>query len=760
MPATWEYDTQQSLFSQEDIEAMERGIAVEASAALRTGGTSLASGGAIRASQPPKRRVNPKRRTEDFGERIGGARKDLWRAHGLSPADMEGMTPEERAHLATKANVWPTPKYQELHDAGASRVHLWWEKRVRDALPTRPRRQSLEEDYVRLVSGARDAVRDAIAAGDISGMGDWLERAGYIERSGGFGSSTWSGRYLLTVSGELSGVDNRLLRAFTSCRSEDRLRREADGREFLFTDREKALHGWRFGTFDAQSDHLEHLGGRLYVNHGGMIRRLVLSPTADEDGHPREADFADGCTYAVSPAGTICQVADTRQACEELVVSRWLQNRAEAREDQRKRRKGKLKPPQLEHCERYGPKTGRPEHVVGQDFLDDYGIRGGQFGNWMSEQDRRFSLDMAWDAFHDMAVAWGIDDHDMSMGGKLGMAWGARGRTAALAHYEPYQKVINLTKMKGAGSLAHEMVHAFDDILGQDVGIGGCARKLNRSRLPEELRDLYDAMRVETLTGQDAVDRYQQEYDQRVRKYRADLDKITMRSDDPGLEARRKECVDALVRETCEAEPTDSLGITCRTPAWNALLAQQREAYERAGIPSRRTTMESASSLAWAQRERATIPEMAAKLGDAAAIGTLVRDTQFYSDAKAIDGSYTKAGHGYWSSDCEMLARAGAVITYDRLNALGIRDDYLVGHAPGQTVLTAHGTASTVPHGAERERIAKAMDRCVDALKRRGLLHDRPGQERHEHFTAVLDEDLVRAPEAEAASRQPPARHR
>lgn len=761
MPAPWEYDLQQSLFSQEDIEAMERGIAVEETAALRTGGSGKARGGALRASEPPRRRVNPKRRTQDFGERIEGARKDLWKARGLSLADLDGLTAEEREHLVTKATVWPTPKYRELHAEGVPRAHLWWEKRVRDALPTKPRKPSLEDDYIRLVSGARDAVWDAIAAGDISGMDGWLERSGYVERLGGFGASTWSGRFRLTTSGELSGVDNKLLRAFASCRSTERLEREADGREFLFTDREKALHGWRFETFDARNDRLERIDGRLYVCRGGLTRGPVKAPaTGDGEVGPREADFSDGCVYAITPAGTVTHVAPTRAECEDWVEGRWRRAQAAARDEQRRRRKGKLKPPQLEHCERYGPKTGRPEHVVGQDFIEDYGIRGGQFGNWMSEQDRRFSLDMAWDAFHDMALAWGIEDRDMSMGGKLGMAWGARGHTAALAHYEPYERVINLTKMKGAGSLAHEMVHAFDDILGKELGIGGCSRDLPASRLPAELRDLYDALTTVRLTGQDAVDRYRSEYDQRVRKYRSDLGKMTMRSEDPSLEARRKACIEALVSETCAAKPAGSLGTTCRTPAWDALLAQQRDAYEAVGMVSRRTTMERATNLAWAQRERASIPEMAAKLGDAEAIGTLVRDTRFYADAKAIDRSYSKAGHGYWSSNCELLARAGAAITHDRLSAMGIRDDYLAGHALGQTVLVEGGTASTVPDPKERERIAKAMDRCVDALKRRGLLHDRPAEERHEFFTAVLDEDLMRAPQAATAADQTPTRHR
>jgi hypothetical protein len=47
------------------------------------------------------------------------------------------------------------------------------------------------------------------------------------------------------------------------------------------------------------------------------------------------------------------------------------------------------------------------------------------------------------------------------------MAFGARGKARALAHYEPANKVINMTKYGGAGSLAHEWGHALDNIMQQ-----------------------------------------------------------------------------------------------------------------------------------------------------------------------------------------------------------------------------------------------------------------------------------------------------
>lgn len=64
-------------------------------------------------------------------------------------------------------------------------------------------------------------------------------------------------------------------------------------------------------------------------------------------------------------------------------------------------------------------------------------------------------------------------DRDISYQGTLSIAFGARGSGNAAAHYEPLHKVINLTKMHGAGSLAHEWWHGLDDSLGVKMGAGG-----------------------------------------------------------------------------------------------------------------------------------------------------------------------------------------------------------------------------------------------------------------------------------------------
>lgn len=101
-----------------------------------------------------------------------------------------------------------------------------------------------------------------------------------------------------------------------------------------------------------------------------------------------------------------------------------------------------------------------------KDFLDTFGFRAVEFGESMSQKERWKHLNFAYDSFMDLAEILNIKPENISLGGSLGLCFGSRGkggRHAPMAHYEPVKKVINLTRKMGAGCLAHEWFHAFDN---------------------------------------------------------------------------------------------------------------------------------------------------------------------------------------------------------------------------------------------------------------------------------------------------------
>ncbi|HFD0566331.1 TPA: LPD38 domain-containing protein [Salmonella enterica] len=117
------------------------------------------------------------------------------------------------------------------------------------------------------------------------------------------------------------------------------------------------------------------------------------------------------------------------------------------------------------------------QNVTPEKFSDAFGFRGVQFGNYVEGPRRQSDLNRAYDSLMDMADVLKVPPKALSLNGRLGLAFGARGKggkNAAAAHYEPDQVAINLTKGNGAGSLAHEWFHALDNYFGQhDVAMDG-----------------------------------------------------------------------------------------------------------------------------------------------------------------------------------------------------------------------------------------------------------------------------------------------
>ncbi|MCY4633683.1 MAG: hypothetical protein OXG04_04100 [Acidobacteria bacterium] len=99
------------------------------------------------------------------------------------------------------------------------------------------------------------------------------------------------------------------------------------------------------------------------------------------------------------------------------------------------------------------------------EFTRRFAFRGVQFGNWVSAARRRADLTDTSQGFEDLAAIVGWPARALSLGGALGLAFGARGRGGpqrTRAHYEPALRVIAISKPAGPGALAHEWFHALD----------------------------------------------------------------------------------------------------------------------------------------------------------------------------------------------------------------------------------------------------------------------------------------------------------
>ena len=111
---------------------------------------------------------------------------------------------------------------------------------------------------------------------------------------------------------------------------------------------------------------------------------------------------------------------------------------------------------------RLGEDWRKGENMTPETFAAVLPFRGVEFGNWVSQTERAALLNSAFDGFHDLASVWGLRPEDMTLCGSLAFAFASRGIPGAMAHYEAGHEVINLTKKSGAGCMAHEWFHAVD----------------------------------------------------------------------------------------------------------------------------------------------------------------------------------------------------------------------------------------------------------------------------------------------------------
>lgn len=142
---------------------------------------------------------------------------------------------------------------------------------------------------------------------------------------------------------------------------------------------------------------------------------------------------------------------------------------------------------------RVGEDYRKGRNVSGEEFAKTFGFRGVEFGNWVNNKERQESVNDAYDALMDLSTALGISPNSISLGGKLGLAFGARGSGKAMAHYERSRTVINLTKTKGAGSLAHEWWHALDNYFASPKYMAFMTEKTNDDSITarQEIKDAF-----------------------------------------------------------------------------------------------------------------------------------------------------------------------------------------------------------------------------------------------------------------------------
>jgi len=401
------------------------------------------------------------------------------------------------------------------------------------------------------------------------------------------------------------------------------------------------------------------------------------------------------------------------------------------------------------------------------DFMDVFGFRGVEFGNWNNQQERQQLLNDAYDGLLDLADVMVVPPRAISLDGDLALAFGARGHglSSARAHYEPAKAVINLTKMNGAGSLAHEWFHALDHYFGRQDGkapaewvvdkdgtrslkihdaaesnmVSGGTRG-ERSGMRPELREAFaEVMRTIARKAEGYVedtaraDRFvasaREDVKRRLDTVRADL----ARELDPKYYKRFNKAATAdqlaefdsvaekivagemldLRVESNESARSIASGIRWTNDALNRLSAVMKAVRGRQGF--------SADKDGPLDRLRGLMQNYSARLkmlADAQGSTEKTRavPTEFVMNAKELDQG---RGQDYWTRPHELAARAFQGYVEDKIAARGGRSPFLNYGPEGAVIPTPWGFKRPFPAGSERVAINKALDNLAATIKTR-----------------------------------------
>lgn len=603
------------------------------------------------------------KKIEDFGVKIGGAKKDLWASRNMIRDDLEDMTDREKSKFVKKDNIWKKPDYEQLSEEKGFVILAYLTKIVRDSLPADVKGTKGHEEYIELVSLVRDEVENAKCINDFRMLyNKILYQHGYIEK---YGISS----IRLTDKGyKTPGITNKFLKAL-NITDYDIRKAEREIKKTGFPEKQEA---WRKNISIKEKSIPEGKEYEIVKRHKGYLFEVLATGFKSEE------------------AAEKCLVEELKPLLT------------------KKSKSNVVKRPQFKHIQRTGPDVRQGKEVTPEMILNTFGFRGGEFGNWLNQEDRQQSLNYAYEALLDLAGVLKTEPKAISLNSELGIAFGSRGSGNAAAHYEPTSIVINLTKMKGAGALAHEFAHALDDYLGrvaEDItgtylSEGRLTRNSNISlSFLEAWNYLIDVMFKRKKEDNELIEEVEKEIERHFKYLESHLKEVSeyLSKEQTYGKARRA----ATEKEMQKIESLLS-NIRNRENAFNSLEELSEIHKKIKGIMLNGDTK---TSIDARLRSIDSSYLLLAEIKEGKYSKTA--KSNFYKEAEELDKGRSKV---YWSRRCEMFARAFEAYIEDRL---GFKSNYLV-HS---THNTAYLPLKPYPEKEERENINRAFDRVIEALK-------------------------------------------
>jgi len=385
----------------------------------------------------------------DFGQKIGGARKDVW----TSFKDQLGEVVDDDIALQPLSKVWPQPDYQALLDGGTDPWTVAFIRAARDEIPAKPRQSYKVKRWAEQVKTLRSFANLI--------MGEKESETGtakkFIEKSQTIKPLLGRVELYLAVGHDKSLDGMTMQENFYSL-----YMGEKNVTKWVIEQKTKSSSFGNWPRSVAAGDTKEEVIAKFKSLYEGLSAKdnAKKQVTFDIYSKHRVDGFFVGKKLGrnyIDLAGPFATVKEARTYKAES-QDELLAKLEKVKEIPRERRDT--------NEPRVGEDMRNGQDVTPQMFGAAFGFRGVEFGNWVEQGRRQQDLNDAYDALMDMAAVLNIPAKAISLNGQLGLAFGARGSggvSPAAAHYERDKVVINLTKKNGAGSLGHEWWHALDN---------------------------------------------------------------------------------------------------------------------------------------------------------------------------------------------------------------------------------------------------------------------------------------------------------
>ena len=572
------------------------------------------------------------RRIDDAGVKIGGARKDYAKER-MASSDVEAMTDEERVMNIQKDNVWPKPDYAALVEAGMAPAAAAQVKIIRDRIAKAPSLSSLRPHSTTL-GWYFDTLR---------AVGDHLEACRTLEEV----------RNVYYVLEKSIGL------------KEDRLLAR-EGRAKFYSINKGRSHPVYSVSYEDDPKIKALLsqgfpGDVPAWRRGHMVKQYAGRP-----------DFL----IVKGTRNVIKTGFETEQAALDWLKDQWEQAKA-AKAGSEKKKKVPDRP-HLDHVER----TGLPDRRDGSDvspqtFIDVFGFRAVEFGEWLPDDERQRVLNHGYDALMDLAAAIGFEPGQISLDGTLAIAFGARGQSGFAAHYEPGRRVVNLTRLSGAGALAHEWGHALDHFVGTGTTV---------------------PMEIQSVSG----------WYKRLDDCRPNLAHRGGAVSAAAFNLMREIRTRPKTRQEAAGECTANVeGFTRSVASYEKIIASRTAKAEAEGKKPNAAEMRKLDR-ARAEQQKG-LDYWTRRLASVNATpdgGDFGRATSsYYTEAAKISGS-----DGYWARPTELFARGFESYVNDALEAEDGSSNYLVAWADERFYPEELYKGNPYPVGEERKRLNGAWD--------------------------------------------------